>query len=95
MKKIIWQLELIRIKKETSDLFQSLGLDLSTAIGMFYIQALRCHDVPFYVVADEEPNRKIYMTMKDAENDTNMSGPFESIAFSWKCLFAEEISIYL
>lgn len=95
MKKIIWQVELIRIKKEASDLFQSLGLDLSTAIGMFYIQALRCHDVPFYVVADEEPNRKIYMTMKDAENDTNMSGPFESIAFSWKCLFAEEISIYL
>lgn len=69
-------------KKEASDLFQSLGLDLSTAIGMFYIQALRCHDVPFYVVADEEPNRKIYMTMKDAENDTNMSGPFESIVFS-------------
>lgn len=46
---------------------------------MFYIQALRCHDVPFSVVADEEPNRKIYTTMKDAENDTNMSGPFESI----------------
>lgn len=66
-------------KKEASDLFQSLGLDLSTAIGMFYIQALCCHDVPFFVVADEEPNRKIYMTMKNAENDTNMSGPFESI----------------
>lgn len=66
-------------KKEASDLFQSLGLDLSVATGMFYIQALRCHDVPFSVVADEEPNRKIYMTMKDAENDTNMSGPFESI----------------
>ena len=66
-------------KKEASDLFQSLGLDLSVATGMFYIQALRCHDVPFSVVADEEPNRKIYMTMKDAENDTNMSGPYESI----------------
>lgn len=46
---------------------------------MFYIQALRCHGLPFSVVADEEPNRKTYMAMKDAENDTNMSGPFESI----------------
>lgn len=67
------------LKKEASDLFQSLGLDLSTATGMFYIQALRCHGLPFSVVADEEPNRKTYMAMKDAKNDTNMSGPFESI----------------
>ena len=67
------------LKKEASDLFQSLGLDLSTATGMFYIQALRCHGLPFSVVADGEPNRKTYMAMKDAENDTNMSGPFESI----------------
>lgn len=46
---------------------------------MFYIQALRCHGLPFSVVTDEEPNRKTYMAMKNAENDTNMSGPFESI----------------
>lgn len=31
------------LKKEASELFQTLGLDLSTATGMFYIQALRCH----------------------------------------------------
>jgi len=67
------------LKKEVSDLFQSLGLDLSTAIEMFYIQALRCHGLPFSVVTDEEPNRKTYMAMKNAENDTNKSGPFESI----------------
>ena len=67
------------LKKEVSDLFQSLGLDLSTATEMFYIQALRCHGLPFSVVTDEEPNRKTYMAMQDAENDTNMSGPFESI----------------
>lgn len=67
------------LKKEASDLFQSLGLDLSTATGMFYIQALRCHGLPFSVVADEEPNKKTYMAMKNAENDTNMFGPFESV----------------
>lgn len=67
------------LKKEASDLFQSLGLDLSTATTMFYIQALRCHGLPFSVVADEEPNKKTYTAMKDAENDTNMSDSFESI----------------
>ena len=67
------------LKKEASDLFQSLGLDLSTATGIFYIQALRYHGLPFSVVVDEEPNKKTYMAMKDAENDTNMSGPFESV----------------
>ncbi len=67
------------LKKEASDLFQSLGLDLSTATGMFYIQALRCHGLPFSVVANEEPNKKTYMAMKNAENDTNMFGPFESV----------------
>ena len=67
------------LKKEASDLFQSLGLVLSTATGIFYIQALRCHGLPFSVVVDEEPNKKTYMAMKDAENDTNMSGPFESV----------------
>ena len=67
------------LKKEASDLFQSLGLDLSTATGIFYIQALRCHGLQFSVVVDEEPNKKTYMAMKDAENDTNMSGPFESV----------------
>ena len=67
------------LKKEASDLFQSLGLDLSTATGIFYIQALRCHGLPFSVVVDKEPNKKTYMAMKDAENDTNMSGPFESV----------------
>ncbi len=67
------------LKKEASDLFQSFGLDLSTATGMFYIQALRCHGLPFSVVADEEPNKKTYMAMKNAENDTNMFGPFESV----------------
>ena len=30
------------LKKQAADLFQSLGMDLSTATGIFYRQALRC-----------------------------------------------------
>ena len=32
------------LKKQAADLFQSLGMDLSTATGIFYRQALRYHD---------------------------------------------------
>ena len=35
------------LKKQAADLFQSLGMDLSTATGIFYRQALRYHGLPF------------------------------------------------
>ncbi len=66
------------LKEEASQLFQSLGLDLSTATGMFYIQALRCHGLPFPVIADEEPNETTYMAMMEAENG-ELSEAFDSI----------------
>ena len=31
------------LKKQAADLFQALGMDLSTATGIFYRQALRYH----------------------------------------------------
>ena len=43
------------LKKEAAALFQSLGLDLSTATGIFYRQALRYHGLPFEIRLDE-PN---------------------------------------
>ena len=77
------------LKKEASELFQTLGLDLSIATGMFYIQALRCHGLPFPVIADREPNQETYMAMKDAENDKHMSGPYDSIDDLMEALDAE------
>ena len=38
------------LKKQAADLFQSLGMDLSTATGIFYRQALRYHGLPFEFV---------------------------------------------
>ncbi|HIV98558.1 MAG TPA: type II toxin-antitoxin system RelB/DinJ family antitoxin [Candidatus Ornithospirochaeta avicola] len=40
------------LKKEASALFRSLGLDLSTATGIFYRQAIRYHGLPFEVKLD-------------------------------------------
>lgn len=41
------------LKEKAAALFRSLGMDLSTATRVFYIQALRCHGLPFEVKLDE------------------------------------------
>ncbi len=53
------------LKEQATALFKSLGLDLSTATGIFYRQALRCHGLPFEVKADE-PNELTYLAIEEA-----------------------------
>ena len=43
------------LKAQASELFKELGMDLSTATGIFYRQALRCKGLPF-AVRLSEPN---------------------------------------
>ncbi len=66
------------LKRQAAELFQSLGMDLSTATGIFYRQALRYHGLPFEVRIDE-PNETTYNAMETAENDEDMHGPFDSV----------------
>jgi DNA-damage-inducible protein J len=54
------------LKEQASNLFKAMGLDLSTATGIFYRQALRCHGLPFEVKIDE-PNVTTYAAMEEAE----------------------------
>lgn len=67
------------LKEQASRLFKALGMDLSTATGIFYRQALRCHGLPFEVKLDE-PNETTYAAMEAAEKDEDMYGPFDSVA---------------
>ena len=54
------------LKAQAAALFKSLGMDLSTATGIFYRQALRYHGLPFEVKLDE-PNEVTYEAMKKLE----------------------------
>lgn len=65
------------LKAQAAELFKSLGLDLSTATGIFYRQALRCRGLPFEVRLD--PNEETYAAMEAAENDEDLEGPFDSV----------------
>lgn len=67
------------LKAQAASLFRALGMDLSTATGIFYRQALRCHGLPFEVKM-EEPNEVTYAAMAAAENDEDTYGPFDSVA---------------
>lgn len=67
------------LKEQASNLFKALGMDLSTATGIFYRQALRCHGLPFEVKLDE-PNETTYAVMAAAEKGEDMYGPFDSVA---------------
>lgn len=75
------------LKKQAKALFESLGLDLSTATGIFYRQALRYHGMPFEIKANDEPNETTYAAMEAAEND-DMYGPFDSVADMMEALNA-------
>ncbi len=67
------------LKAQAAALFKALGMDLSTATGIFYRQALRCHGLPFEVKLDE-PNETTYAALADAEKDDEMYGPFDNVA---------------
>ena len=65
------------LKAQAAALFKNLGRDLSTATGIFFRQALRCHGLPFEVKIDE-PNATTYAAMEVADKGEDMFGPFDS-----------------
>ena len=75
------------LKKQAAALFKALGMDLSTATGIFYRQALRYQGLPFEVRLDE-PNEVTYAAMAAAEKGEDMYGPFDSVADLMKALNA-------
>lgn len=67
------------LQEQAAALFKALGMDLSTATGIFYRQALRYQGLPFEVRLDE-PNKITYAAMEAAEKDEDIYGPFDSVA---------------
>lgn len=68
------------LKAQATALFKAIGMDLSTATGIFYRQALRCNGLPFDVKAADEPNETTYAAIATAENNEELFGPFDSVS---------------
>ena len=66
------------LQAQAAALFNFLGMDLSSAVSIFYRQALKCRGLPFEVKADE-PKAVTCAAMQAAENNADMHGPYNSV----------------
>ena len=64
------------VKEQAQQVFNHLGMDMTTAINIFLRQAIQYQGLPFDVKIDE--NRKLLQVVTDVEQNRNMSRSFES-----------------
>ncbi|WP_454383668.1 type II toxin-antitoxin system RelB/DinJ family antitoxin [Streptococcus sp. Marseille-Q7156] len=66
------------VKEQAQQVFNNLGMDMTTAINIFLRQAIQYQGLPFDVRLDE--NRKLLEVLTDLDQNRNMSQPFESVS---------------
>ena len=66
------------VKEQAQQVFNHLGMDMTTAINIFLRQAIQYQGLPFDVKIDE--NRKLLKVVTDVEQNRNMSRSFESVS---------------
>lgn len=66
------------VKKQAQELFSSLGMDMTTAINVFLIQAVEYQGLPFEVKR-KVPNAETTAATKEVERDKDIHGPFDSV----------------
>ena len=54
------------IKKQATEIFNDLGLNMSTAINMFLTQVVKQDGIPFEI-KNHKPNRKLKKALKEAD----------------------------
>ncbi|WP_296174200.1 type II toxin-antitoxin system RelB/DinJ family antitoxin [uncultured Streptococcus sp.] len=66
------------VKEQAQQVFNNLGMDMTTAINIFLRQAIQYQGLPFDVRLDE--NRKLLEVLRDLDQNRNMSQSFESVS---------------
>ena len=66
------------VKEQAQQGFNSLGMDMTTAINIFLRQAIQYQGLPFDVRLDE--NRKLMEVLADLDQNRNMSQSFVSVS---------------
>lgn len=77
------------LKQEAQALFESLGLNLSTAVNMFLRQSVREQAIPFRV-GSPIPNVETLKAIEDARNGIGLSRGFSSVAELMEDLDADD-----
>ena len=66
------------VKEQAQQVFNSLGMDMTTAINIFLRQAIQYQGLPFDVRLDE--SRKLMEVLGDLDQNRNMSQSFVSVS---------------
>lgn len=66
------------VKEQAQQVFNHLGMDMTTAINIFLRQAIQYQGLPFDVRLDE--NQKLLQVLTDIDQNRNMSQSFESVS---------------
>lgn len=66
------------VKEQAQQVFNDLGMDMTTAINIFLRQAIQYQGLPFDVRLDE--NRKLLEVLTDLNQNRNVSQSFESVS---------------
>ena len=66
------------VKEQAQQMFNNLGMDMTTAINIFLRQAIQYQGLPFDVRLDE--NQKLLQVVMDVDQNRNMSQSFESVS---------------
>lgn len=77
------------LKKESQALFESFGLNLSTAINMFLRQAVREQAIPFRI-GTPVPNAETLKAIEDARKGIGLSRGFSSVSELMEDLDADD-----
>lgn len=77
------------LKRESQELFESLGLSLSTAVNMFLRQAVREQAIPFRV-GSPVPNAETLKAIGDARRGIGLSRGFSSVSELMEDLDADD-----
>ena len=66
------------VKEQAQQVFNNLGMDMTTAINIFLRQAIQYQGLPFDVRLDE--SRKLVEVLADLDQNRNMSQSFVSVS---------------
>ena len=66
------------LKMQADELFSALGLNMSTAMGVFCRQAVRLGRIPFELAVDM-PNVETLAAIDDVNNNRNMSKAYDNM----------------
>ena len=66
------------LKEQAQDLFESLGMNLTTAVNIFLRQSVREQAIPFRI-GEPVPNAETLQAIRDARSGVGLSRGFTSV----------------